>query len=231
VRSSQSWRSASGLGQRAPRRSPARSARPARWPRLGLALAAVGAAALPGLCRLDRTLAGPMAAVALLRSPPAFALLPPLEVERLALRLRTVRREPGEVVITQGEPGDWFGVVTEGELDVVVDGRHVTVLRAGASFGEIALLHAIPRSATVTARTPVALQVLDHEPFLAAMRHQRARASADAVAAARLARAAPSRPAQDSAPSSPAATAQSHARRWPAARFPGKVNPEVESCR
>ena len=89
--------------------------------------------------------------------------------ERLTVAdsLEAVSIEDGEVVVTQGEPGNDFFIIVEGTA-VVTQYRNegeepVEVGRLGPSdyFGEIALLLDRPRAATVTARGPLKCVKLD----------------------------------------------------------------------
>ncbi len=66
----------------------------------------------------------------------------------------------------EGEIGDRYYCVLEGDLEVVIDNRLVRVLGRGDSFGEIALLQAIPRTATVLARSPSTLVAVEGIDFL-----------------------------------------------------------------
>jgi len=87
----------------------------------------------------------------------------------------------------QGEPGDRFYVLKAGEVDVTIDGRRVSKLGPGSYFGEIALLRAGPRTATVTARDSAELVALEREEFIAAVTgHPASAEAADAVIGARL---------------------------------------------
>src|SRR5207247_3257521 len=73
----------------------------------------------------------------------------------------------GEPIVTQGQQGDSFYVVAAGELAVTVDGRDVITLGDGDSFGEIALLRNVPRTATVRALVDSSLVVVHRDDFLA----------------------------------------------------------------
>lgn len=60
-----------------------------------------------------------------------------------------------DVIITQGEAGDFFYVVDSGEFDVFVNGNTKPVFhyKQGGTFGELALMYNSPRAATVKATT------------------------------------------------------------------------------
>ena len=76
----------------------------------------------------------------------------------------------GHVVITQGDVGDRFYVIAEGQFAVSIDGvRRPGALGPGTGFGEIALLHAVPRTATITADTDGRLLTLSADDFLGAV--------------------------------------------------------------
>jgi CRP-like cAMP-binding protein len=105
-------------------------------------------------------------------------------LEHLAAALEEVEYPSGSTVIATGQPGDRFFVVEDGVVEI-----EGTTFGPGESFGEIALLRDVPRTATVTASTDVILQTLGREEFLAAVTgHEDASAAADAVVAARLGR-------------------------------------------
>jgi CRP-like cAMP-binding protein len=134
---------------------------------VGLVLPASLLLAAPRLLAIDRRADVPVVELALLRSTPIFAPLGPAELEALARELRPVEAE-GEIV-REGEPGELFYVVADGELEVSADSRRVRTLGRGDCFGEIALLRSVPRTATVTALTEARLYTLRREPFLAAV--------------------------------------------------------------
>jgi CRP-like cAMP-binding protein len=117
-----------------------------------------------------------------------FKPLPIARQEELARRLRPVHAEAGQTVIQEGDVGDRFYVIDSGEVEVFEQGRFRRVEAGGECFGEIALLRAIPRTATVVARTDVDLRALERDEFLAAITgDRRALAAGHDLVEARLA--------------------------------------------
>ena len=138
--------------------------------------------------RLDAGTAVPVVEIALLRSLPLFAELPAPAIEGLAAALRPVQLSAGAVLIRQGDPGDAYFAIAAGELDAEQDGQFLGRYGRGDGVGEIALLRAVPRTATVTAHTAATVYRLDRDLFLTAvLGHAPTRRQADRIAATRLA--------------------------------------------
>ena len=72
-------------------------------------------------------------------------------------------------MIKEGERGDCYYAVAEGELAVSRDSQLLQMVSRGDGFGEIALIRDVPRQATVTATTDASLYTLDREPFVQAV--------------------------------------------------------------
>ena len=93
----------------------------------------------------------------LIRQVPIFADLAPDDLEELALIVEERRVEPGRDLFREGEPGDAVYLIVKGSVQVVMGGtdgkpeRVLNELGAGACIGEMAVLDASPRSATVRA--------------------------------------------------------------------------------
>jgi cyclic nucleotide-binding protein/MFS transporter len=121
------------------------------------------------LLAIDRRATVPVVELSLLRSLPLFAPLGPPALESLARELVPVEATAGEEVVREGEAGELFYAVADGALEASADGRPLRTLRRGDAFGEIALLHSVPRTATVRATTHARLYALGRAPFLAAV--------------------------------------------------------------
>jgi CRP-like cAMP-binding protein len=72
---------------------------------------------------------------------------------------------PGQVLAKEGEPGDRFFAIKLGDAEVTIGSKKVRKLSAGGFFGEIALLDSLPRTATVTAKTPMILYTVRGDDF------------------------------------------------------------------
>jgi CRP-like cAMP-binding protein len=119
---------------------------------------------------------------------PLFAPLPVASVENLSLRLNPVTLAAGDEIVRQGDAGERFFIVDRGSVEVLVDGEHVREEGPGGFFGEIALLRAVPRTATVRAIGETELLALDSDEFIAGVTgNPRAVNAADAVIDERIA--------------------------------------------
>jgi MFS family permease len=154
---------------------------------VGLVLPIAAALSWRRLNAIDAGAEAPPAEVEFLRSNPIFAPLPVATQEYLASQLVPVVVRGGEQVFRAGGHGDRFYLIGEGRVRVEpVDGEP-SELGPGESFGEIALLRDVPRTATVSAVTDVRLYALDREDFIGAVTgHPLSREAAEAVVGARL---------------------------------------------
>ena len=104
--------------------------------------------------------------VELLRGLPLFELCSKRDLRRIAALAVEREVEAGTELIREGEPAGEFYVVVEGEVDVRRRGRRVAKLSAGSYVGEIALLSRSPRTATVTAATPLRVLTISGRDFV-----------------------------------------------------------------
>jgi MFS family permease len=139
---------------------------------LGVFLVAVAGLSAPTLLRSDRVDPAFLRDLAVVRAVPMFAPLSGPVLERLAAGAEHVTVPPGAEVIRQGESGDRFYVIASGRVRVTTNDHDVGELGPGDSFGEIALLREVPRTATVQAVEPTDLLAIEREPFLEALTGQ-----------------------------------------------------------
>jgi MFS family permease len=105
----------------------------------------------------------------LLRHNSIFEPLPMATVERLSHDLTPIDFDGGVDVIVQGEKGDRFYLIESGRVEVFEHGEFRRQEGPGESFGEIALLHHVPRTATVRTTEPTRLLQLERDQFLVAV--------------------------------------------------------------
>lgn len=111
---------------------------------------------------------------------PFLAPLPARVLESLAANAGERRADAGEVLMTSGDPGDLFYAIESGEVDVLTASGDEVRLGPGGFFGEIALIHDVPRNATVRARTDAVLRTLERDEFVSAVTGHPASAEAAA---------------------------------------------------
>lgn len=135
---------------------------------------------------------GPLAAYGkdLLKTAPLLLDMTPAEADTLGAAMLLVRAEPGQVLIREGDAGDWMMVLLKGTVDVSkrvelrngdaghdgktprVTSSRVAVIQRGAAVGEMSMLDNEPRYASCTAieaveagvlgRQQIALLIRDH---------------------------------------------------------------------
>jgi CRP-like cAMP-binding protein len=88
----------------------------------------------------------------------AFLRIPPANIQHMFMRLQEMPVKTGQAVISQGEDGDFYYIISRGRCKVTresANGASVTLaqLSDGDAFGEEALLSASKRNATITMET------------------------------------------------------------------------------
>ncbi len=107
----------------------------------------------------------------LLRSP-IFRSLPPANLQRILISLEEVHFEPGEAIIHQGEPGDYYYIIKKGQALISrkpsANAKEIKLAQLGDldSFGEDSLISGEPRNVSVTALTDLTLLRLSKDQFI-----------------------------------------------------------------
>jgi len=105
-----------------------------------------------------------------LREVPLFSEMDEQEVAGIRSIMEEMKFKPGQIIIREGETGDLFYVVTEGQAEIIVrdaDGADIILHVAGPGdfFGELSMLTNEPRSARVRAVDQVTTLVLERDEF------------------------------------------------------------------
>jgi CRP-like cAMP-binding protein len=101
----------------------------------------------------------------LIRRAPLFARVSKSDIREIAKLADEIDLREGKEMTRQGLPGREFFVLLEGSADVRKKGRRINTLGPGDFFGEIALVSRAPRTATVTATSPVRALVITDRAF------------------------------------------------------------------
>jgi CRP-like cAMP-binding protein len=99
-------------------------------------------------------------ATALLKKVPLFSGCTNREVEAIANAVKEIQHREGHVIAREGDTGLGFFLITDGTADVSIGGKTRARLGPGDFFGEISLLDRGPRTATVTASSPITMLAL-----------------------------------------------------------------------
>ncbi|MBC8211817.1 MAG: cyclic nucleotide-binding domain-containing protein [Gammaproteobacteria bacterium] len=101
----------------------------------------------------------------------AFHRIPPANIQAMFMRMETAVYKPGDIVIQQDDPGDYFYIIKEGRCLVTratpanPKGVKLATLSVGDSFGEEALISDSKRNATVTMLSDGHLMRLNKDDF------------------------------------------------------------------
>jgi CRP-like cAMP-binding protein len=101
----------------------------------------------------------------------AFHKIPPANIQAIFMRMQRIDYKPGEVIIKQGDEGDYFYVIVKGKCAVTretplnKDGIKLAELGIGDTFGEEALISDAKRNASVAMVTDGALMRLAKQDF------------------------------------------------------------------
>jgi|1185.fasta_scaffold20652_2 putative ABC transport system ATP-binding protein len=104
-----------------------------------------------------------------LKGVEAFKNLTPNELTNVAEHMTRRQYMPGEVIIREGDVGEEFFLIADGEVQVGRQGHEIARLGSGEFFGELALLTGEPRNADVVAAKPVDAYILGKPEFEAAI--------------------------------------------------------------
>jgi putative ABC transport system ATP-binding protein len=104
-----------------------------------------------------------------LRPIELFKKLTPRQLTDVAEKMSKRHYAAGETIIREGELGEEFFLVSDGEVEVIRADQEVAHLGPGNFFGEVALISGEPRNATVVARNAVDAYVLGKTDFEAAL--------------------------------------------------------------
>lgn len=94
-----------------------------------------------------------------------FSNLTELQIDALTIEMKYVVYPSQKIIFEQNSIGENFYIISKGKVEVVINLKVAAVLNVGDSFGEVALLHDTPRTATIIALQETQLWALDRMTF------------------------------------------------------------------
>jgi CRP-like cAMP-binding protein len=98
---------------------------------------------------------------------PIFANCTPEEISAITAVAQMSGFQTGQIIVTQGTPGQAFYLIIEGRVEIIRDGQSLGSFGPGDFFGEMSLLDQAPRSATIKAIEPTNCLMLSSWDFKA----------------------------------------------------------------
>jgi len=95
-----------------------------------------------------------------------FSELSKKELKSVARLMTELELKEGATLTKQGEPGREFMIISSGTAKVEIDGATVAHLATGDFLGELAVISGTPRTATVTATSPMTVEILNRREFM-----------------------------------------------------------------
>lgn len=102
-----------------------------------------------------------------MRRVPIFSKCTAGEIDAIASVAQEGYFHPGQIIVTQGAPGQAFYLVLSGRVEILRDGTSLGAFGPGDCFGEMSLLDSAPRSATIKAIDETACLMLSSWDFKA----------------------------------------------------------------
>ena len=103
--------------------------------------------------------------VDVLRKIPLFGALSQRQLALVAKHADEVSAEPGAVLAREGSLAHECFVILDGRAQVTMKGKTIATMEAGDIVGEMSLIDQKPRTATVIAKTPMVLLVIESRSF------------------------------------------------------------------
>lgn len=123
------------------------------------------------LARLERVGAGTAIAseiFGLVGKSQFFAEFLQEDISNLAGYMEVYRAQPGEMIIREGDEGDFMMLIVDGEVDILkksfrAEQKHMTSAGPGMTLGEMSMIDGEPRFATCMASQPTIFAVLTRD--------------------------------------------------------------------